>query len=70
MRITTGRILVLPCLQTSGVAIEHIKNPSEEVQLAAVKQDGWVIRYIKNPSKKVQLAAGVKGLIILLRRSN
>jgi len=35
----------------------HINNPSEAVQLAAVKQNGWVIMYIKNPSEKIQLAA-------------
>ena len=32
-------------------------NPSEEMQLAAVKQNGYVIEYIKNPSEAVQLAA-------------
>lgn len=34
-----------------------INNPSEAVQLEAVKKDGWVIRYIKNPSERVQLAS-------------
>ena len=38
-------------------AIEYIKNPSEEVKLAAVKQNGCAIKYIENPSEKVQLAA-------------
>ena len=33
------------------------KNPSEEVQLAAVEHRGRAIRYIKNPSEQVQLAA-------------
>ena len=32
-------------------------NPSEEEQLAAVKQAGYAIQYIKNPSEAVQLAA-------------
>ena len=34
-----------------------LKNPSEKVQLAAVKEDGCAIQYIKNPSEEVQLAA-------------
>jgi hypothetical protein len=36
-----------------------IKNPSEEIQLAAVKQNVyvWAIQFIKNPSEEVQLAA-------------
>jgi len=40
-------------------AIHYIKNPSEEMQLAAVTQDGYAnaIHYIKNPSEAVQLAA-------------
>jgi hypothetical protein len=37
--------------------LEFIKDPSEEVQLAAVNQDGFVIKFIKDPSEKVQLAA-------------
>jgi len=39
-------------------AIQYIKNPSEKVQLAAVKKDPLVIiLHIKNPTEKVQLAA-------------
>ena len=37
--------------------IQFIKNPSEKVQLTAVKQNGSTIYYIKNPSEKVQLEA-------------
>jgi hypothetical protein len=33
------------------------ENPSEEVQLEAVKQDGFYIQYIRSPSEKIQLAA-------------
>jgi hypothetical protein len=29
-------------------------NPSEAVQLAAIKQDVWAIYFIKNPSEKVK----------------
>jgi hypothetical protein len=36
---------------------EFIKNPSEEVKLAAVKQNGYAVQFIKNPSEEVQLAA-------------
>ena len=44
------------------IAIKHlylplIKNPSEAVQLAAVKQNVWAIDDIKNPSEAMQLAA-------------
>ena len=37
--------------------IQYIKNPSEEVKMAAVKQDGWAIQYIKNPSEAMQMTA-------------
>ena len=39
--------------QEYGKAIRYIKNPSEEVQLTAVKQDGYAIRFIKNPYPSV-----------------
>ena len=40
-------------------------NPSEAVQLAAVRQDGRAIRWITNPSEDVQLAAVQQnGLVI------
>jgi hypothetical protein len=34
-----------------------IKNPTEKVQLEAVKADPELIRYIENPTEKVQLEA-------------
>ena len=40
-----------------GELIRFIDNPSEEVQLAAVKENPHSIKYIKNPSQEVQLAA-------------
>ena len=40
-----------------GDLIQFIDNPSEEVQLAAVKENGLSIKYIQNPSERVQLAA-------------
>lgn len=33
-----------------------ITNPSEEVQLAAVKEDGYAIQYITNPYLLVRIA--------------
>jgi hypothetical protein len=38
-------------------ALQYIKNPSEAVQLAAVKQNGRAIQWINDPSEAVQLAA-------------
>ena len=40
-----------------NINIKHIKNPSEAVCLAAVKQNGWAIQYIDEPSEAVCLAA-------------
>jgi hypothetical protein len=37
--------------------IQFIKDPSYELQMAAVKQKGQVIRFIKDPSYELQLAA-------------
>ena len=34
--------------------LEDINNPSEEVQLEAVKQNGYAIRFIENPTQKVK----------------
>ena len=36
---------------------EYINNPSEAVQLAAVRENGLLIMHIPNPSEAVQLAA-------------
>ena len=41
----------------SGYALQWIYNPSEEVQLVAVKQNGLSIQWIKNPSEDVQIVA-------------
>ena len=38
-------------------AIRHIQNPTEDVQLAAVKANADAIIYIKNPSEAAQLEA-------------
>ena len=37
--------------------IQYIKNPSEQIQLEAVKKNGFAIHYIKNPSKQVIITA-------------
>ena len=34
-----------------------ITNPSEEVQLEAVKRNGYAIQFITNPSHEVQVEA-------------
>ncbi|CAI3959049.1 unnamed protein product, partial [Commensalibacter papalotli (ex Botero et al. 2024)] len=40
-----------------GYSIQYIPNPSEAVQLEAVKNDGYSIQYIHNPSEAVQIEA-------------
>jgi hypothetical protein len=45
----------------NGKLIKFIDNPSEEVQLAAVKKLGSSIQYIQNPSEKVIQLARSKG---------
>ena len=48
----------LAAINSNGYAIQHIHNPSEAVQIAAVKNNGYtIIQYIHNPSEVVQLAA-------------
>ena len=49
-----------------GELIQFIDNPSEEVQLAAVKENGLSIKYIQNPTEKVQLIV-VKEIPYLIR---
>jgi hypothetical protein len=44
-------------MRRNGLAIQFIKDPSEEMKLEAVRQDGWAIRFIKDPSERVQLEA-------------
>lgn len=44
-------------LQKDPHTLKYIENPTEEVQLFAVKRNGYVIKYIENPSKEVQLEA-------------
>ena len=38
-------------------ALDKIENPSEKVQLAAVKSNPQELKFIKDPSEKVQIAA-------------
>ena len=47
----------LSLVRGNATLIRQIKNPSEQVQLAAVQQDGWTIYYIPNPSEQVQIEA-------------
>ena len=46
-------------VQRNWYAIRHIKNPSMEVQLAAIRQNGDAIRSIKNPSEEIKLIAAL-----------
>jgi hypothetical protein len=41
----------------AGKLIQFINNPTEKVQLAAVRKNTYSIRHIKNPTEKVQLVA-------------
>ena len=50
----------------NGELIQFIDNPSEEVQLAAVKENSYSILYIQNPSERVQLIV-VKEIPYLIR---
>ena len=44
----------------------YIENPSEEMQLEAIKQCEWSIRHIRNSSKETQKLAIRKVNIILI----
>jgi len=48
---------ILEILEHKPDIIKHIKNPTEEMQMLAVKADGRLIKDIKNPSEELQLAA-------------
>jgi len=47
----------LKMVKCNGFKLEYILNPSETIQLYAVRERGHALRYIKNPSEAVQLAA-------------
>ena len=53
-RFASGQWEMRYTIEESGFAIQFIQNPSEEVQLEAVKQTGFAIKCIKNPSEEVQ----------------
>jgi len=40
-------------VQERGYSIEYIQNPSEKIQLEAVRQNKSSFQYIKNPFKSV-----------------
>lgn len=44
-------------VQKDGTYIRYINNPSEDLQLEAVKQNGYALEYINNPSERVQIEA-------------
>ena len=48
---------IINILSNDGAAIKYIKDPTEEMQLEAVKEEPFAILYIKEPSEEVQLEA-------------
>ena len=60
----------LAAVKQNGFAIEHIKNPSEGVQLVAIKDIdsafGWILHKGISPSIAVQRAAAIKNPVIFL----
>lgn len=44
-------------VKQDGYSIQYMKNPSENVKLAAVEDDGCSIQFIDFPSKEIQLVA-------------
>ena len=48
---------LLKIVEHNGCDIQFIRNPSEQVQLAAVRQWGYAIEFIKNPTINIQLEA-------------
>lgn len=45
----------------NGLALRHVKSPSEENMRIAVKTNPLAVKYIENPSREIQL--------IILRRN-
>jgi hypothetical protein len=54
-KIITENIDVSETVKLGGIYIRLIENPSEELQLLAVKNNIHSLKYIKNPSESVQL---------------
>lgn len=52
----------LSWIKTSPFNLKYIQNPSEKIQIAAVKDNWDTIVYIKNPTEKVQLIALKKNI--------
>jgi len=44
-------------VELDGMALEHVKNPSYTIQLAAVRENGLAIQFIKNPNDTLQVEA-------------
>lgn len=49
-----GEHVHLEYVKRNGNYIQYIKNPSEKVQLAAIREVRHAIRFIKNPTKLVK----------------
>ena len=62
----TNPSVQLKAVKQNGLAIQYIKNPTEEMKLEAVKQNGLAIKYINNPTEEMKLeAVKQNGLAIL-----
>lgn len=48
---------IVDALHEDGLSIIHVRKPSLEMQLAAVKNDPMSITYIRDPAYEVQLEA-------------
>ena len=56
---------LLNIIKFNPLSIQNVKNPSEELQLEAVKQCGYAIQYIENPTEKVKLEAVKKDASVI-----
>ena len=48
---------IIDMLKGYPFGIKYIENPTEEMQLLAVKEEPYAIQFIKNPTKKVKALA-------------
>jgi hypothetical protein len=60
----------LAAVGSNANSIQHIKNPTERVQLLAITKVPSTIKYITNPSEAIQLAAVAKAAISIQHIDN
>ena len=56
-RLSQSEEIRLKTVQSDGLSIAAIDNPSEDVKRAAVKENGFSIKWIDNPSEELQIEA-------------